>query len=164
MSHDEFLDRAIDQVARELTDGAPRQGFAGRVRQRLEPPQTAFSWRWPLAAGVAAAAVALVIWLMLPTRTVTPIAPATTQVADRALPVPSTEAPQIARGPAHESTTQHETSRHAPRIPLPRLQIPVDIEDAPQIAAMPALSDLAVKPIEIAELTIAPLEPEKESR
>lgn len=163
MNHDDYLDRAIEQVARELTDLAPRQGFAARVRQRFEPQQTAFSWRWPLTAGITAA-VALVVWLTLPTRTVTPTAPTHIEADDRVLPVPSMEAPQVARAPAHEPATRRERPRGVPRIPLPRLRIPVDIDDAPQIAAMPVPSDLAIRPIEIAELTIAPLEPEKESR
>jgi hypothetical protein len=158
MKNDELLDRAIDHVARGLTDGSPRQGFAGRVRERIEAPSAKLRWMWPIATG-AAAAIILLVWLALPTQTVTPTVSPIGRAADRILqgPTANREAPRVA------GTIRPNETRH-PRARMTEVRIPIDTENAPQLAAITPPDDLAVQPIEIAELTIAPLEPEKESR
>jgi len=106
------------------------------------------------------AAAALIAWLALPTRTVTPVSSDISRTTDRVLPLPRPEP----EGP-HVTTVMRQQARHRPRARKPsNVRIPIDIGDAPQLAAMTEPADLTVKPIEIAELTIAPLEPEKESR
>jgi hypothetical protein len=167
MNHDDLLDRAIDEVARELTDAAPRRGFSERVRERLETPPRSRSWAWQAMA--AAAALALVAYLVWPASDRRPNvqvahAPAATPGSERqgpapevgpALPLPHPPH-TLARGATHPARVLHSQ-------PKPRMRIAIDPE-APQLDAIPEPANLSVKPLEIAELTIVPLEPEKESR
>jgi hypothetical protein len=158
--NDDFLDGAIDQVARELTDGAPRPGLARRVQQRLEPPRALVGWRWLLAGG-AIAAIASIVWFTFPGPTVDPILSPRRHAVDRVLP-----GPPVATGELRSAPVVHgpRHARRRPQQPPVEIRIPVDIEGAPQIAAIRDANALTVSPIEIPELNLAPLEPEKESR
>lgn len=167
MNHDDYLDRAIEQVARELTDGAPSQGFAGHVRARLETSPRSAAWVWQMAA--AAAVLALVAYFLWPAGDQQP----PMQVARTPASAPAapgrpgiTETPgrrsQAVASLARAGTTTGPFGRGRPQ-PTMRIRIQID-DDAPQLVAIPEPADLTLKPIEIAELTIAPLEPEKESR
>jgi hypothetical protein len=60
-SSEERLDTLIDDVARQMTDGAPAPDFTARVLQRVDDRLPRRGWRWAwVAAPIAAAAVALI--------------------------------------------------------------------------------------------------------
>ena len=60
-SSEERLDTLIDDVARQMTDGAPAPDFTVRVLQRVDERLPRRGWRWVwVAAPIAAAAVALI--------------------------------------------------------------------------------------------------------
>lgn len=160
MNTDESLNRAIDQVARELTSGAPAVGFAGRVHVRLERPSVLPRWRWQLAGAASAILIAVIVWLALPERVLGPTTFPRPRLADRVLPG------QPEQPAASQIADRTEQAAHMPvraRSLPPNIRIEVDMESAPQIAAIAEPGDLLVPTIEIAELTVAPLEPEKES-
>jgi hypothetical protein len=60
-SSEERLDTLIDDVARQMTEGAPAPDFTARVLQRVDERVPRRGWRWAwVAAPIAAAAVALI--------------------------------------------------------------------------------------------------------
>lgn len=165
MNHDDSLDRAIDEVARDLTEGAPSPGFSTRVRARLETGPRRRAWVWHLAA--ACAVLAIVAYLVWPVanRQSPGVRVATPAGAPRS---PSKElTPELAPAPSRPALVRaRATTRPAPvrrSSPEPRMRIAIH-PDAPQLDAIPEPVELTLPPIAIAELTIAPLEPEKESR
>ena len=161
---DVVLDRAIDEVARELTSGAPRAGFDARVRARIAETPAPFRWTWPLAA-VTALALATVVYLWQPAKP-TPDGSRVVRVT------PSSEGGASPSGPRARTeqnergriTPARRTTPHRRAVPdRPTIRIPIE-EDAPQIAALAQMPDLTLEPIELTEITIPPLEPEKEPR
>ncbi len=165
MNQDDAFNRAIDQVARDLTAGAPRPGLAGRVRARIERPRRTGAWAWQVAGAIAA--LALMAYVAWPVSEMPRQEVVDRTVTERAAPSePRTSAPPDTGQPrpSLDGTLRiHSVSARAPREPRVVPRIPIDRE-APQLEAIREPSDLTLRPIEIAELTIAPLEPEKESR
>lgn len=165
MNDDDVLDRAIDDVARELTEGAPSQGFTGRVRARVGIRPCRRAWPWQLTG--AAAALSLVVYMLWPVQDREPlrVRPVPTRTSAERSPEPEAT-PQAAPARSNPPVLARATTRSAPaRRPQskPRMRIAVD-PDAPQLGAIPIPADLTLKPLEIAELTIAPLDLDKESR
>ena len=168
MNDDELFDRAIDEVAHEMTDAAPRRSLVPRVRERIETPSRTRAWLWQAAAAAAALApLALVAYLLWPAGHTPP----DVQVAHTPATTPGPASPQPAPQMVIAPPSQPHVVAQAPRRGAPvgrtqqeaRMRIAVDL-DTPQLDAIPEPPDLAVKPLEIAELSIVPLEPEKESR
>ena len=167
---DNALDRAIDGVARELTSGAPCPGFDARVRASLERPRPWRAWRWQLAAAVAVIVIAIGPYLStalrpIPQTTMPASGLATGPRASGArAPTPMVRAtPERVPAVPGPDRVAPEPPRVA-RVVHPIVRIPIDDDEAPQIAALRPLSQLDLAPIQMTELTIPPLEAEKEPR
>lgn len=159
MRDDSELDRAIAQVARNMTDRAPRSGFATRVRERLESPTRHGRRRWTWWLVPIPAAAALVLWMALPRLTDTPTpkhpVPPTGGEALYVPPIPEVVTPRELPAPSAARRSQRQT----------RAIVPIPIDDgAPQIPAIAEVTELVLPAIEIADLSILPLEPDKEPR
>ncbi len=63
------VDLAIDEVARQITEGAPDAGFKARVLARIETIETRddgyWSWRWAWALSPLAAVVVLILAVLI---------------------------------------------------------------------------------------------------
>lgn len=154
MNENDWLDRAIDEVARELTDREPRPGFAGQIAERLEQPERSRAWVWQLAGAVAILAV-IVFAMSRPSNE--PSTPASNASASGARPpvqgVSSPPAaPQVsaARTGALEPRTGRSTQTAMARLAI-------DTE-TPRIPALPELTELQVHVPEPETLAVAALE------
>ncbi|HSL23292.1 MAG TPA: hypothetical protein VK886_17315 [Vicinamibacterales bacterium] len=180
---DDVLDREIDAAASQLTDGSPRPGFPHRVRSRIETRRPTAAWAWRAAA--AAVALVLVAYLAVP-RHPSEAPEGTVAREPEAGASPAVRAPEVTPPSAPEDSPEavgrarsglRPGSVTAARVVPPRL--PVN-GDAPQIAALieptplvvrvegPAALDtegeIELKDIAVQDLSIAPLDPEKEPR
>lgn len=142
----DVLDPAIDEIARELTDGQPSRGFSARVRERIERPARATGWTWQTAAALALVAVMVYVSWPGPTDR-SAEAPV---VATRSAPSGSSPASRPPAVEPREATPREANAgvpqRIGPTRPLPRRavpRIPIDV-DAPQIAALGEVNELTV--------------------
>jgi hypothetical protein len=167
---DQLLDAAIDVVAKELTAGEPRSGFASRVQSRLEKhgwwspsPWHPHTWRW--VGGAAAVALLLVAVGLFPAwdaprlRENAVYLPATSAVP----PDTVAAAPAVPRGFVPTPHGSQVSARRSPRATREMLRVAID-PDAPQIAALARIDALGLEPLDVPELTIPPLDPNKEPR
>ena len=149
---DDDLDRLIDDTARGMTARPAPSDLAARVRARLEAPRR--RWTWAIAAPLAAAAAALVVFMVnRPPRTATPaaapIARSGPGAPSLARPSPSAvpPAPIVARvreAPGRRSTRLRTIVARAPLSPSP-----IDALAPPALAIAPvALTPNLVAPLE----------------
>jgi len=163
---DGHIDRVIDEIARELTDGAPDPRFRARVLDRLQAPRRPRWPLWILAPAAVAAAVAIVVFVARqnhrspmefsrqaearrpdvtiapPTSTLHPLspehpAPNTPHADGYALPLDASTPSELAPAPLD-----------IPRIGLERVELTA-IEPAPSIESDPLE---AIAPLAIARL------------
>lgn len=171
------LDRAIDEVAREVTNADPSPGFVARVGERIRVERRSWyvGWGWQLATGIALLAVIAYVSWPEEERHAARVAATGPTVVGRAAP-PAVSAPPVpstARTRAFAAARRMGTrSRVAPPLTMPRIPIAVD---APQIDALSEVAELTVpvaRPrdldmpgLTVRQVTIAPLEPgDKERR
>jgi hypothetical protein len=163
------IDRAIDDVARRMTEGAPSADLKARVLSRLDRLESAASWRWRLvwiAAPLAAAAA--VIFMVFAARfdrgsENRGSRPAVARGSDQPLP------PTMHQEPAQKLNRLEEPRPRAAATvartgvaPAPRsLPTPSDVEAlAPPQLEVPsiALPSMAIGEIPTTSIAIDPLE------
>lgn len=162
------FDRVIDDVARDMTGRAPTPDFRARVMERVSATRPAGrltllagNWR---AAGVAAAVVVgvIAVTVMQPFRTGEPspsVARVTAPVRPAAAPsdplvmVEAPPSPRATRRPAEPRPSAALVAWRARNIPA--LEDPAALElDQIQPAGL-SISQLSVRPLDIAPIAIA---------
>lgn len=171
---DERLDAAIDDVARQMTAGAPRAGFSGRVQARLDDRAgggwlAGFAW----AAG---ALVVLVLALLVPwqARDTADRQRAPQVAQQQRIPPTGDAAPRASATPGLGEAAPRTAARDIRKTDLPRPRrlpsVPL-VEDAPQIPALAEITPLSVDvnapasltldDIDLPDLAVAPLDPDR---
>ena len=161
-------DDEVDFVARHLTEGRPRPGFATRVVDRIERSVDAPWWRrptwlaWPLAVGTVATLSIMIARRPQPTPTAgeraaravaTAVAPAGIEVAR----APSSNPPQARRVPASRSSRQRPAELPGPRELPPLALTAIEIESL-DVDPMEVPNDVIVTAVAIAPLEVVSLE------
>jgi hypothetical protein len=161
---DERIDRAIDDVARELTAGAASAQFTARVIERIDRRRPLWRAAWVLAPIGAAAmiAAAIVNWPAPPgpgSATSQPAAIPTPIAKTPTHETPVKPTPEQTRGPVERIISHPQITARAQASPIDALApppldlIPITVPDI-------QLDPIATPPIEdVASITITPLEP-----
>ena len=158
---DNELNTAIDDVARQMTEGSPAAGLRHRVIARIESGDAPRrSWRAAFVLSPIAAAAAIVIALVVARgRAPLPIAPASGPTATvRLLPLP------LRGGTREPDTTEPTAVVMRPAAPQPTLAVaspepapPLDANNVASIAVAPlAVDTLSPDPIPIEQLDAIP--------
>jgi hypothetical protein len=181
--HDSRIDAAIDEVAREMTDGAPDSSFKARVLARIDDHRPRRGRLvWMLSPLVVAALVIVAVIVFRQSERQSQPAPNATRSDNRAKTVDAARD----REPANDATTatrpgetvarqtpapaQSAASRRPPRAAIASttsgefeaLAPPPLAVESIRLAALPAANSIRVAPLEtIAPIDVAPLgEPE----
>lgn len=173
MTEHDALDRAIDEVARDLTSGEPSHALRTRVVERIERPRRA-AWMWQLATALTV--VLVVAYLMWPRAEITSEPAVVATAPSRTTPAPAADNTAVVRAQPSEHLRALKGgpgARRPQQGPATR-RIAVD-PTAPQIAALVEMNELAVSLAEprnidvpglrVDDVSIPPLEPgDKERR
>jgi len=171
------IDTAIDDVARQMTDGVPRGDLKARVLSRIEEPAAA-TWPWRLVWIAAPLAAAVIIFLVFAARFDRGSEnrgpqPAVARGSDQPLPPAPRQEPAQALNqpeavrPRAESVVSRSTIATPPRpagapsnveaLAPPRLEVPSIALPSMAIGAIPTTS-IAVDPLEtITPMAVAPI-------
>jgi hypothetical protein len=153
------LDRVIDQVAREMTDGAPPEDLGARVVARIaaDQPRTRMRLMWTVAPIAAAALLVIALVIARGSRSPGSIAtpPPSSPVAK--LPSPHIESTNV---PRIESTNALHRDVAAARTPHPPRAVTPSAIDESDVAAL-APAPIVAPPIAIPTLTTESLVLEK---
>jgi hypothetical protein len=171
MNDNDWLDKAIDEVARELTDREPRPGFAGQIAKRLEQPERRRIWAWQLA-GAAAILAVIVFAMSRPSNE--PGRPASDASASRTGPQVQSVPSSATAPPVSDARPGAPKPGAARSRPTAMARVAIDA-DAPRIPALPELTELqvhvqgpetlAVAALGLRDLDVMPLTPDdKEPR
>jgi hypothetical protein len=155
--HQVDIDRLLDEALARYSTAEPLAGLEQRVLRRVQAggrrPGTAW-WQWAMAAGVAAAAFAVVLWMRTAPDTlrVAVIPPHPPQIA-AVLETP----PPVIKRPARPTalTKRREFPTPAPLTTEERALLAF-VASAPDEARV--LHSRLDEPIQVAELKIAPLQ------
>ena len=167
-----LLDDAIDHAVRELVQTDARPGFRRRVLDRLAAPPARRSWLpRVLIPASAFAVIVLAVILMRPERdtpapTVAANPPVTSPVTSPAAPpTPSSDDVPPRRVPRPEPSVAFSFGARSDRVTatnireieepvLPMMPLEEDVPVLPplELAPLPALADITLKPIELRPL------------
>jgi hypothetical protein len=150
---DDRIDRAIDEVARQMTAGSPGADLKARVLARIGEPRPVWRSPWILAP-IATAAVVLLIVLAWPHQ-----GPDDAERATAAVTPPSRAAqrPPVAPAPAQTAQSNSataETARTPRAVPTAVRHRPVRY---PATAAPSTIDALAPPPLEVASIQLSAL-------
>jgi hypothetical protein len=167
------IDAAIDEAARQMTDGAPGSDFRARVLARIGEPESSSRGRrlaWVMAPVVALAVIVLLIAVARPAtrRSGRPLEPATHQPATESQTTQArTTQPRTTQPPAVVQRTPNATHgvsadrRRTPRAAPSEVETlapdALDVESI-RLAALPSADSIRVAPLETIEpIDAAPL-------
>jgi hypothetical protein len=175
MTSDNRLDRAIDEVAREMTAGEADTNLRVRVLADIERPRP-FAWRPVFAAACAAGAVIALVIVAgrgRPQRSTIALAPSATVPAPSAtVPAPSATVPALSAtvpAPSAKVLAANGPAARGPAAPNPYAGPP--LEEAPLTVEPMVVAPIT--PVEltgpeqlpsIAPISVAPLDAQGESK
>ena len=154
---DSAIDRAIDEVARQMTVGEPSSDFRARVVARLDAgdrPQRFWPAAWILSPIAAAAVVAVAIFVARGFQPRVAPQPSTESVVARTTP-PVESAEAGPKGPALRRAQQRGhiyTTSEIDALAPPRLEVaPLGLEALPTrsiaVPQLDAIAPIAVEPL-----------------
>ncbi len=160
---DERLDEVIDATARRMTDGAPRRELAGRIARRLEARSRILAPAWQIAA-----AAALILVVAFSVTRLLHHEPTQSATMPKSAPVVASQAPESTtprvsigaspvRAPRVVARRRQQMARRVPVAPDAARIPPLDVTRPLSVDALTA-SELGVAPVEIAPLSVTPLE------
>jgi hypothetical protein len=173
---DESIDSAINDVAREMTEGELHPSFRAQVLRRIEPFEVRRSWFVVRALAGIAAIAAVVVVSLFQVRQSRPVARPSIAAPAVASDRPASGAPQIAasartgdRSPriARSERSEGRSELHASRTPRPIAIAPSDVDalapppldvESIAVAALPAPASIQLNQLQsVPSIAVAPL-------
>ena len=142
-SRDDRIDRAIDAVARQMTEGTPDAGFKARVLARVSADRGPYRRLVWIASPLAAAAI---VFLILFIRT--------NRDRDRAIETSPPPPPVVAQ------MDREPPNSHAAKVTPPaRANVRPPREARKQVVAPSEIDALAPRPLEVDSIALSEIEP-----